>query len=340
MNRFTVLLVLASALGLAFMLGRSETTVEADTTSPAPPAPAEAARLSAPAGTRAQDKRMPTASDSLPASLKGTRIDGRFRLDADGNLAIDGEIRRVFDYFLSTLGEEPLKHSLERLRRYIAAQLPEPAEGQALALLKQYLDYKRQLLELEAHVPRSTDLPAMRQRLTAVQALRARVFEPPVHQAFFGLDEAYDRFSLERLAIRLDPALDSAAKGRAIDRLRAGLPEGLQDLLLPQLQSELRERSAALQARGGSAEQLRQLRQQRVGSAAAERLEALDRQRHAWQQRVAAYRRERQRIEASRGLDDSDRQAAIAQLEAEHFDESERLRLLAAGQLAQSRPGQ
>ncbi|PKL97343.1 MAG: lipase chaperone, partial [Gammaproteobacteria bacterium HGW-Gammaproteobacteria-7] len=207
--------------------------------------------------------------------------------------------------------------------------------GQALSVLNQYLSYKRQLLELEASYARAPDLAALRQRLHAVQALRARVLDPAVHQAFFALDEAYDRFSLERLAIRFDSGLDSDAKGRAVDQLRAGLPAELQELLMPQLQTELREQTNALVQSGAGPEQVRQLRQQLVGSAAADRLDALDRQRQQWQQRVTTYQQARANIEATRGLDDVERQAAIERLEEQHFNASERLRLLAVAQQKQ-----
>src|SRR3546814_833055 len=190
----------------------------------------------------------PQGSPQLPTSFKGTQVDGQFRLDEAGNLLIGAELRHLFDYFLAAAGEEPLKNSIERLRRYIAAELPQPAQSQASAVLTQYLNYKRQLLDLEATYSRTTDISALRQRLSAVQALRARVLEPAVHQAFFALDEAYDRFSLERLAIQADSALASDAKVRAIAQLRAALPGDLQELLVPQLQSQLREPTVALKA--------------------------------------------------------------------------------------------
>lgn len=330
MSGSILLLPLAIALGLGFFIARPESTV---TPVAEAPASSPAANLTAarPA-QRTTTGAAPQVMAKLPASFKGTEVDGQFQLDAAGNLIIGPELRQLFDYFLSAIGEEPLKQSIERLRRHIAAQLPEPAQAQALAVLNQYLNYKRQLLDLEATYSRTTDISALRQRLSAVQALRARVLEPAVHQAFFAPDEAYDRFSLERLAIQADSALDSDAKGRAIDQLRAGLPGDLQELLVPQLQSELREQTVALQAQGANAQQIRQLRQQLVGSEAATRLEALDRQREQWQQRVAVYRQERQRIEATRGLDDVERRSAIEQLEAEQFDEGERLRLVAAFQ--------
>lgn len=265
---------------------------------------------------------------ALPRSFGGTQIDGRLQADAAGNLLIDGDVRRLFDYFLSAMGTEPLAQSVQRLRQHIAAQLPEPAQSQAQALLNQYLDYKRELLVLDSSAGRQ-DLSALRQRLATVQALRARIFSPAAHQAFFAGEETYDRFTLERLAIQLTPGLDANAKGAALDQLRAGLPAELQDAVLPQLQSQLREQTATLQASGGNAEQLRQLRQQLVGNAATVRLEQLDRQRQAWQARLADFEREKRRIEGIPGLDDADRQAAIDRLARERFDGNERLRLQA-----------
>lgn len=329
MNRYIVLLALVAALSLTIMLGRSASSPPPTTTQSTS---ASTTTASLPPALYQRKTTAAHPQTKLPSSFKGTQIDGQFRLDNAGNLIVGAETRQIFDYFLAAIGEEPLKSSIERLRRHIGAELSEPARSQAITVLNQYLNYKRQLLDLEASYARAPDLSAIRQRLAAVQALRARVLDPAVHQAFFALDEAYDRFNLERLVIRSNPALDSDAKGRAIDQLRAGLPSELQDLLVPQLQTELREQSAALLASGASAQQVRQLRQQLVGSAAAERLEALDQQRQQWQQRVARYKEERQRIEVTRGLDDVERRSAIERLEAEHFNDSERLRLVAANQ--------
>lgn len=271
--------------------------------------------------------------DRLPGSFAGTQVDGRLRADAAGKLIIDAEIRRVFDYFLASIGEEPLETSVARLRRYIEAQLPTPAANYAIQLLSQYLDYKRQLLLLEQQHMQQADIDAMRDRLRAVRQLRAGIFDDSVHQAFFALDEAADRFTLERLAIRHDPSLDASAKGAALDSLRNSLPAELQDVLVLQMQVQLREQTRALAARGGNPTDLRQLRQQLVGNAAAARLEKLDDKRRAWQDRLTAYRQEKLRIERSPGLGQADKRAAITRLAAERFDETERQRLQAAEQL-------
>lgn len=277
------------------------------------------------------------ALSSLPPSFAGTAVDGQFRLDDAGNLLISMDIRRIFDYFLSAYGEERIQTSITRLQAYIRSQLDEPAEGQALALLEQYLDYKRQLIQLEKDLPQMASLEAMRQREQAVQNLRASIFSPEAHQAFFAQEEAYNQFTLQRLAIRHDQLLNEQQKAEAMDRLRATLPEDMQEMLVPQLQAELRQQTAALQAQGAAPEQIRQLRLQLVGAEATARLEALDQRRQQWQQRLDAYRQEKARIEANSGLSEEDRQAAIASLAEERFDERERLRLDAAEQLAKSR---
>lgn len=280
---------------------------------------------------------MPATPQTLPPSFAGTQVDGGFHLDAAGNLLVSEDIRRIFDYFLSPIGEEPLRSSVERLRAYIAGKLQVPAEGQALALLEQYLSYKVELVQLERDLPQLSGLEFLRQRESSVQALRVRIFSAEAHQAFFAQEEAYNQFNLQRVAISRDDSLDAAAKGAALDRLRESLPAELQDSVLPQLQSELYTRTAALQTQGGTPAQLRQLRQQLVGIEATARLEALDQQRQVCKKRLEAYNRERARIEATPGLSAGDKSTALSSLAEERFDERERLRLAAPEELANAR---
>ena len=293
-------------------------------------------RSAPPPNTRASSA---APQHTLPPSFEGTAVDGVFRLDADGNLLISEDIRRIFDYFLAAVGEESLRASVARLRAYIAAQLPANAREQALSLLNQYLEYKRELVLLERDLPQMANLDALRQREAAVQALRARLFDSQTQQAFFGREQAYNQFTLQRLAIVNDAQLDVTAKAVAIDQLRNSLPADMQDAVLPQLQNDLREQTAALQAAGANPEQIRQLRQQLVGAEATQRLEVLDQQRQTWKKRIAQYRQDKAAIENNPGLSASDKRAAINQLALENFDERERLRLEAAEQLsAQQKP--
>ncbi|MGM3387637.1 lipase secretion chaperone [Stutzerimonas stutzeri] len=274
----------------------------------------------------------------LPASLSGTRVDGTLRTNSSGKLLVDREVRQVFDYFLSTFGEEPLKTSVARLRQHLETQLAQPARGQAFDLLGRYLDYRRQLLVLEQTHPLKADLEGLRSRLHAAQQLRETLFSEEARRAFFADEEALDRFTLQRLAIRHDPQLDAAAKGEALDQLKRSLPPAMLDALTPAMHLELNQQTQALRATGGSPEALRALRQQLVGNEATRRLEKLDLERQAWRTRLAGYQQEKARIERSRGLSQADKHTAITLLARERFDETERLRLAASEQrIAQKR---
>ncbi len=273
---------------------------------------------------------------AMPASFSGTQVDGVFSLDPANNLLITRDIVQIFDYFLSAIGEDSLAMSLERLQAYIRSQLPQPAQTQALALLSQYLDYKRQLVLLERDLPQVSSLDGLRQRESAVQALRARIFSQQVHQVFFASEQDYNHFTLARLALQQDATLSPLAKGRAIDQLRANLSPELQESVLPQLHSELREQSAQLQASGGSPEQLQQLRQQLVGEQAATRLAALDQQRSHWQVRLQSYQQASAAIEGNPGLSPADKEGEIKRLREAQFSPPERLRLEASADLASS----
>ncbi len=275
-------------------------------------------------------------TNPLPASFSGTQVDGTFSLDAAGNLLITRDIVQIFDYFLSAIGEDSLALSLERLQAYIASQLPPPAQAQALTLLSEYIDYKRQLVLLERDLPQISSLDGLRQRESAVLALRARIFSQQVHEVFFASEQDYNQFTLARLAVQQDASLSPQAKGQAIDQLRSSLSPELQASVLPQLHSELREQTAQLQAAGASPEQLQQLRQQLVGEQAATRLAALDQQRSNWQQRLKSYQQSSAAIEGNPGLSAVDKDLELERLREAQFSPAERLRLEASADLASS----
>jgi lipase chaperone LimK len=89
----------------------------------------------------------------------------------------------------------------------------------------------------------------------------------------------------------------------------------------------LQQDEQQLRGAGGSAEDIRALREQRVGAAAAERLDALDRERAQWQQRLDDYGHARQTIEDNPTLSPDARVQALEALRAERFTAQERLRV-------------
>lgn len=267
------------------------------------------------------------APEQWPSSVRGTDVDGQLEVDARGNLVITSQIRHLFDYFLSLIGEEDAHTSEQRIRHYLAEQLKPPAQEQALALLDNYLAYQQQLTELESRFPVSETLDDLLAREQAVQQLRARRFSREAHEAFFAGEEIYNNFTLERLNIARDELLDEQQKALAVEALRENLPQEMQQLLVPQIQQELNQQTLALREAGADDQSIRELRLGMLGPDATERLESLDQQRAHWRQRVDAFEQEREMILAQPGLAEADRQAAVNALLDEQFTAAERLRL-------------
>ena len=322
---YAPLLISAALLGWYFFGPADEPTVPAPRVErPADPQQADQAVLPVISNAIHQPA---TAPGPAPASLRDTAVDGMLEVDHQGNLLITDQIRHVFDYFFTTVGEESVDSAIARIRHYLASQLPEPAQGQALDLLERYIEYKEELVALEERFPVVADLDDLRAREDAVQRLRAGLFSAEAHAAFFASEEVYNNFTLERLAILQDDGLSAEDKAERVEALRNDLPGAMQDLLVPQIHQQLSQQTRSLQEEGASPEQIQQLRLSLVGPEATGRLEALDRQRQQWQQRLEQFNHEREAILQHPGLADDDKQQAIDSLLQEQFEPNERLRV-------------
>ena len=90
---------------------------------------------------------------------------------------------------------------------------------------------------------------------------------------------------------------------------------------------DLRKLTAEIKARGGSAEEIRQMRMNLVGPEATQRLETLDGQRSDWKNRVDGYLANRQTIQNS-NMSEAAKQSAIQELRNQQFkNPQEQLRL-------------
>ncbi|MEL0167157.1 MAG: lipase secretion chaperone [Pseudomonadaceae bacterium] len=325
MKALIYLPLLAAALLLGWQLRPDPQQPVADTASA--PSPATESSASAPASLLHSTADI--AAAPAAASLRGTEVDGRLQSNADGSLLISDQLRHLFDYYLSTAGEQSHAQITAQVQALITASLQEPARGQALDLFQRYLDYQQQLVQLEQDFPVAADLDALWARQDAVQRLRAELFSAEEHHAFFAGEELYNRFTLERLSILRNPDLSDADKAYEVEALRERLPDEMQALLVPQIHQDLRQQTRALRDQGASEVQVRELRLSLVGPEATARLEALDQQRSAWQQRLSAFNREREAILNQPGLADSDRASALQALLEERFDSSEQLRISA-----------
>jgi lipase chaperone LimK len=334
-----VVAVLLAIAGILYWLSPDDSGSRAGTAAPVAAAGAVAG------ATGATPARFVTGLESLPRSLQGTDVDGELEVDAAGHLKITNGIRHVFDYFLSAVGEEPLDTVLARLRAYIRHKLPPVAAAEAEHILDGYIAYKRGLENIQQAQPGangSIDIDAVRRQMEQVQALRTQYLSADVIAAFFGDEDAYDRYTLARLSLMQDKSLSATARAQQLAALQQQLPASLQASLqtINQYQN-LEALTADWKKRGGSPQELRQIRESLVGPAAADRLEALDAQRSAWDQRMNSWLSQRAAILGNDSLSLDDRQRQVDDLRKSLFNDTEAVRVQALERIHDSsqKPG-
>lgn len=274
-----------------------------------------------------------TGLEGLPGSLAGTDVDGGFEVDANGNLRITKGIRQTFDYFLSTVGEESISTIMARIKAYIRHRLKEPAASQAEKILADYAAYKQALSTLPNIPPQADgglDLEAIQRQITQVQALRSQYLSHEVVQAFFGDEDAYDRYTVNRLQVLQNKGLSEQQRAQQLAMLQQQLPpEMQQSLKVANSVQDLNALTASWEKRGGTAQELREIREALVGPEAADRLEALDSENADWERRMSSWLSQRNALLATPGLSESDKQAQVSQLRSKLFSAEELLRVQA-----------
>lgn len=259
---------------------------------------------------------------TLAPSLRGTDIDCTLEMDEHGNLMATLGVRRCFDYFFSTLGEKTESQIIADIRRHLDSTLPPSARPYAIELLGKYIQYR------QSEVPAALNLDdkspeSMKLALESLRSLRLRYFTRDEAQAFFGDDEAYDRYNLEAMAIRKDASLSQQQKDERLAALSTQLPRALaKNMSASQQYNVLEAKTDEIRARGGSSQEVHALRESMFGAEAAGRLAELDAESDQWRQRVRKYLDLRAQILASGGTA-AEQQQAITKLRNATFNAPE-----------------
>ncbi len=301
--------------------------------SAAVPAKAEDARSSMRRGATASTSQQiasPNIIDAarapgLPASLQGTTPDGEVTLNTQGRILPTLGLRRLFDYFLSAIGELDVPAIRALLIAHVQGLHGDIVANEVGRIFDHYVDYQRALGDAEPQL--SSDLDA---RLAFAKELRRKFFDAASADAFFGDEEAYADYTLERMRIARDASLDEAARAgqlRALEQTlsseqRAGQQETSSAVLAE-------EQSRQFEAIGASPDERQAERSALFGEEAANRLADLDRQRSAWGQRVAIYQQARNAITSDSRYSVAQRQRLIGELRASSFDHNEARRIAA-----------
>ncbi|MCG8609777.1 MAG: hypothetical protein MI864_04500, partial [Pseudomonadales bacterium] len=89
-----------------------------------------------------RDLAIPDREYQVRGSLTGSSIKGQLAMDSNGELIVDQNVRFVFEYFLSTLGEQSLESIREEVISLATLELSATARTQLMALYDRFIAYE------------------------------------------------------------------------------------------------------------------------------------------------------------------------------------------------------
>ncbi|ENX33874.1 lipase chaperone [Acinetobacter colistiniresistens] len=262
----------------------------------------------------------------LAASLRGTEIDCPIQVDANGKLILTVGIRSCFDYFFSSLGEKTETELVADIRQYLTATLPDTASSYASYLLDQYVAYSHALKNIKPTGNFKTgDIDGYQKVIDQMYKVQQQFFNAAEINALFGNERNLNQFNIDQMRIHANKTLSAQQKAAELAKLIDQLPSTLADGVRVSMQfSELQQLTQEVREKGGSAQELRNMRESLLGPEAADRLEKVDQEEAGWQTQVNGYLAERDQILKSDATDAS-KQQSINQLRNQSFGSKEDL---------------
>ncbi|WP_416224658.1 lipase secretion chaperone [Acinetobacter haemolyticus] len=262
----------------------------------------------------------------LAPSLQGTEIDCPLQVDGEGKLILTIGIRSCFDYFFSSLGEKTETELIEDIRQYLRATLPETAANYGIYLLDQYVAYTHALKNLKTTTYfKKDEIYKFQNIIDQMSKLQQQFFNAAEIQAFFGNERSFNQFSIDQMRIHANKTLTSQQKAIELAKLIDQLPPTLADGVKVSMQfAELQQLTQEIKDQGGSAQELRNMRESLLGVEAADRLEKVDQEEAVWQNQVNNYLSQRDQI-LKNNVDDASKQRSLEQLRNNSFTSKEEL---------------
>lgn len=284
-----------------------------------------------PAENRKNTLNLPYASyqefiNNTP-SLADTHVDGTFEFDDQGKLVLTKEIRNIFEYFYSALGEQSLIDIRTALAQYSQGLLSNDEYHYVMALYDNYLKARRFDAPADTEEPSGDTLEGLVQlqdHLSNLKSQRRQYLSAQQADVFFSDQEAYDDFSINRLIILKNDNLSDTEKKNAISILEYELPQdqlalrqSINDSKNLDIQvAELREKSA-------SEEEIFQARSQVMGSEKAERLRQYEEQQQLWFSRLQQFETDKNQINNNDSLSAQDKEQQKSNLLQQNFNSQE-----------------
>ena len=266
------------------------------------------------------------------SSLRGTEVDGGISLDENGEILVDLSMRRLFDYYLSLIGERDLVQIRIVLKDQLLTQYNQTNTEKVLQYFDRYTDYLSALVALNTG---GLNKPA--DRLQQVTALRKKMLGETMSLAFFAEEEALATLTLKRMEIANDKKLAVGEKAKLLAEL--DVSENYSARTEADTAALITEQNRQLEALKLTDAQRAAERETLWGKEAAARLGHLDHERARWNERIEQYLLARSRIDANSTLSPSARAQAIAALRAQQFNAAEQRRVASLEAIGQLKPG-
>ncbi|BFM17261.1 lipase secretion chaperone [Maricurvus nonylphenolicus] len=252
------------------------------------------------------------------ATWAGTEIDGELKVDENGQLIIDRQLRDFFDYMLSAVGELEPHAVFDVISAYAQQQLPVHAVDELMALLDDYLAFKEsaQALRSTPLIARAAQTPAYHYKMLQdtfdeLKLLRRTHMSAEAVSAFFADEEAYAEYSLEKMRITQATDLSVAQKQQQLDALVWQLPQPLQESIVrkQRYQQSVQKTQAIMNSSLSELEKRQQLALVHP-EVIAERIMQHQTNKDSLRQRFERYQQEKQQLQ-SRDASEEEQQALL-----------------------------
>jgi len=214
-------------------------------------------------------------------TYQGTQPDGAIQLDEKGQVIIDKGMKRLFDYYLSAIGELPFDQMRKYLKQFAEKELNRYQLQQLLDYFDQYHNY---LNKADIFSRSIVDNLSLQKKMNLLSEFRANSLGKEMAKAFFAEEHEYIKF------VMTEKNSDEFTRKQQ-DWLQAeNQATEFQDVMLENREFNNIKDSDSIE--------VNQYRVEKYGQEIADRLSLLDQQRAQWQTIVDEYFVQRQQIES------------------------------------------
>lgn len=277
---------------------------------------------------------------NLPQSLADSPLPSALDTNEQGELIINMKVRRLFEFYLSAIGEETLAECILRIRHALTQQLPESAIATGLEVLEGFLQYQNHIGEIKNNFSAryhddTYDLERIKEIKQTVRASRSLFLSPQTSLAFYKQEDEYDDYMINKMAIKSRTDLTAQQKQVEYEYLNHQSPAWIsQQELHTNLINHVQAQEKTLRESHADESAIHQLRVKHYGEQGAQNLAALDQQRAQWANRVEQYRLESQAIITSSGYSQAEKEQLLQGIREQHFSGSELIRIKALDNMA------